>query len=39
MVIHPASTIYAKHNDDQLEQAGVTEGLIRLNTTLNQSMI
>ena len=31
MVIHPASTIYAKHNDDQLKQAGVTEGLIRLN--------
>ncbi len=34
MVIHPASTIYAKHSPEQLAQAGVTEGLIRLNVGL-----
>ena len=31
MVIHPASTIYAKHNPEQLTQAGVSDGLIRIN--------
>ena len=31
MVIHPKSTIYAKQSEEQVRQAGVTEGLIRLN--------
>ena len=31
MVIHPKSTIYSKHNDDQLLDAGVTDGLVRIN--------
>ncbi|MGC6367548.1 MAG: PLP-dependent transferase [Candidatus Marinamargulisbacteria bacterium] len=31
MVIHPKSTIYSKHNDDQLAEAGVTDGLVRIN--------
>ena len=31
MVIHPKSTIYAKHTPEQLDQAGVTDGLIRIN--------
>lgn len=31
MVIHPKSTIYAKHNEEQLTQAGVTNGLVRIN--------
>ncbi len=31
MVIHPKSTIYSKHSDEQLLQAGVTDGLIRIN--------
>ena len=29
MVIHPLSTIYSKHTDEQLIQAGITEGLVR----------
>ncbi|MEK9727950.1 MAG: PLP-dependent transferase [Candidatus Margulisiibacteriota bacterium] len=31
MVIHPKSTIYSKHNTHQLFDAGVTDGLIRIN--------
>ena len=31
MVIHPKSTIYSKHNIDQLAEAGVTDGLVRIN--------
>ena len=31
MVIHPKSTIYAKHSEKQCQDAGVTDGLIRLN--------
>lgn len=31
MVIHPKSTIYSGHTDDQLRQAGVTDGLVRIN--------
>ena len=31
MVIHPKSTIYAKQTDAQCADAGVTEGLIRMN--------
>ena len=31
MVIHPKSTIYSKHNDDQLDAAGVADGLVRIN--------
>ncbi len=31
MVIHPASTIYSKHSQQQLQQAGVTDGMVRIN--------
>ena len=31
MVIHPKSTIFSKHNQAQLDQAGITDGLIRVN--------
>jgi O-acetylhomoserine (thiol)-lyase len=31
MVIHPKSTIYAKHTADQWAQGGITDGLVRLN--------
>jgi O-acetylhomoserine (thiol)-lyase len=31
MVIHPKSTIYAKQTDAQCADAGVTDGLIRMN--------
>jgi O-acetylhomoserine (thiol)-lyase len=31
MVIHPKSTIYLKHSEVQCAEAGVTEGLIRMN--------
>jgi O-acetylhomoserine (thiol)-lyase len=37
MVIHPASTIYSKHSDAQLAQAGVTDGLIRINIGLEST--
>ena len=35
MAIHPKSTIYSKHNDDQLDAAGVTDGLVQLMLVLN----
>ena len=31
MVLHPKSTIYSKHSAEQLIQAGVTDGLVRIN--------
>ena len=31
MVIHPKTTIYSKHSEDQLLQSGVTDGLVRIN--------
>ena len=31
MVIHPKSTIFSKHSEEQLMNAGVTDGLIRIN--------
>jgi O-acetylhomoserine (thiol)-lyase len=37
MVIHPKSTIYAKHSSEQLAQAGVTDGLIRINVGIEDS--
>ena len=32
MVIHPKSTIYSKHSNDQWDQAGVTDGMVRINS-------
>ena len=31
MVIHPKSTIFSKQSQQQLDQAGVTDGLVRIN--------
>ena len=31
MVIHPKSTIFSKHTDQQLLDAGVTDGMVRIN--------
>ena len=38
MVIHPKSTIYSKHTIEQLEQAGVTDGLIRISIGIEDSV-
>ena len=37
MVIHPSSTIYSKQSDSQRHDAGVTEGLIRINVGLEST--
>ena len=31
MVLHPKTTIYSKHSEQQLQQAGVTDGMVRIN--------
>ena len=37
MVIHPASTIYSGQSEEQLIQAGVTDGLIRISVGIEDA--